>query len=159
VSPVLRDPQPGDIGWVIEQHGAIYAQEYGWSWEFEALVASICAQFVQNFQPACERCWIAQLDGKRVGSVFVVKKAEGVAQLRMLILTPQARGHGIGARLTDEAITFARQCGYTKMTLWTNACLLPARAIYASRGFKLINSEPSVGFGKAQVSETWELAL
>jgi GNAT superfamily N-acetyltransferase len=156
---VLRDPQPGDMGWVIEQHGAIYAKEYGWNWEFEALVAGICADFVKNFQSEWERCWIAELGGQRVGSVFVVKIDADTAKLRMLILTPEARGHGLGARLTDEAISFARERGYKKMVLWTNACLLAARAIYQKRGFKLIQSEPYTGFGHDLVSETWELAL
>ncbi len=158
-SIILRDPLPGDMGWVIEQHGKLYAQEYGWNWEFEALVAGICADFVNNFQPEWERCWIAVKEGQRVGSVFVVKQGEGVAKLRMLILTPQARGLGLGTRLTDEAIAFARHKGYSKMVLWTNACLLAARGIYEKRGFQLIQSEPYGGFGKDFVSETWELML
>jgi GNAT superfamily N-acetyltransferase len=156
---VLRNPQPGDMGWVIEQHGKIYAQEYGWNWEFEALVAGICADFVKNFQPEWERCWIAEKDGMRVGSVFVVKQEQGVAKLRMLILTPEARGLGLGARLTDEAIAFARAKGYQKMVLWTNSILVAARSIYEKRGFQLIQSEAYEGFGKDLVSETWELML
>jgi GNAT superfamily N-acetyltransferase len=147
------------MGWVIEQHGKIYAQEYGWNWEFEALVAGICADFVKNFQPEWERCWIAEKDGIRVGSVFVVKQEQGVAKLRMLILTPEARGLGLGMRLTDEAIAFARTKGYKKMVLWTNACLLAARSIYEKRGFELIQTEVYEGFGKDLVSETWELQL
>jgi DNA-binding MarR family transcriptional regulator/GNAT superfamily N-acetyltransferase len=156
---ILRDPKPGDMGWVIEQHGEIYAREYGWNWEFEALVAGICADFIKNFQPDWERCWMAELDGERVGSIFVVRKNASTAQLRMLILTPQARGLGLGARLTDEAISFARERGYKKMVLWTNACLLTARAIYEKRGFKLTQSEAYEGFGHPQVSETWALKL
>lgn len=157
---VLRDPQPGDMGWVIEQHGKLYAQEYGWNSEFEALVAGICADFVNNFQPEWERCWIAVKDGQRVGSVFVVKLEPGVAKLRMLILTSEARGLGLGARLTDEAITFARNKGYQKLVLWTNACLLAARGIYKKRGFKLTKSEPYIGFGCDDlVGEEWELKL
>ncbi|MBS7807680.1 GNAT family N-acetyltransferase [Variovorax sp. PCZ-1] len=156
---VLRDPQPGDMGWVIEQHGKIYAQEYGWNWEFEALVAGICADFVKNFQPEWERCWIAEKNGQRVGSVFVVRVDEKSAKLRMLILTPEARGTGLGGRLTDEAIAFARSKGYSKMVLWTNACLLAARAIYEKRGFRLVESEPYHGFGQSQISETWEVLL
>jgi GNAT superfamily N-acetyltransferase len=155
----LRHPQPGDMGWVIEQHGKLYAHEYGWNWEFEALVAGICADFVKNFQPEWERCWIAERNGQRVGSVFVVKQSHDTAKLRMLILTPEARGHGLGARLTDEAIAFARDKGYKKMMLWTNACLLTARAIYEKRGFKLTQSEAYQGFGQNLVSETWELEL
>lgn len=156
---VLRELQPGDIGWVIAQHGLLYAQEYGWNWEFEGLVASICADFVKNFQPDGERCWIAEIKGERVGSVFVARKNQTTAQLRMLILTPQARGLGLGARLTDEAIRFARERGYQEMVLWTNACLLAARAIYQKRGFQLIESAPYQGFGQDLVSETWALKL
>lgn len=160
---VLREPESGDLGWVIEQHGRIYAEEYGWNREFEALVAGICADFVRQFQPEWERCWIAErhTQGRRerVGSVFVVRQDAQTAKLRMLILTPQARGLGLGRRLTDEAIAFARSKGYTKMVLWTNACLLAARAIYAQRGFVLTHSEPTHAFGAHQISETWELAL
>ena len=156
---LLREPKPGDIGWVIQQHGEIYANEYGWNWEFEALVAGICAGLVKNFQPQSERGWIAELNGQRVGSVFVVKKNATTAQLRMLILTPDARGLGLGKRLTEEAIVFARSRGYKKMRLWTNACLLSARFIYESLGFRLTKSEPYQGFGHDLVSETWELRL
>jgi GNAT superfamily N-acetyltransferase len=160
---VLRAPESGDLGWVIEQHGRIYAQEYGWNWEFEALVAGICADFVRNFQPEWERCWIAERvsagQRERLGSVFVVRQDAQTAKLRMLILTPQARGTGLGQRLTDEAIAFARAKGYTKMVLWTNACLLAARAIYVKRGFVLTHSEPTMAFGAEQTSETWELML
>ncbi|MEO8021814.1 bifunctional helix-turn-helix transcriptional regulator/GNAT family N-acetyltransferase [Polaromonas sp.] len=156
---VLRDPQPGDMGWVVQQHGEIYAREYGWDNTFEALVASIVAGYVRDYQPAWERCWIAERDGERVGSVFVVRKSKTVAQLRLLILTAQARGLGLGARLTDECITFARSKGYKKMVLWTNSCLDSARAIYAKRGFQLVKSEPYTGFGKDLVGETWELKL
>jgi DNA-binding MarR family transcriptional regulator/GNAT superfamily N-acetyltransferase len=156
---VLRDPQPGDMGWVVQQHGEIYAREYGWNSEFEALVAEIVAGYLRKHQPAWERCWIAELDGQRVGSVFVVRKSPTVAQLRMLILTPQARGQGLGALLTDECIAFARSKGYKKMVLWTNSCLGSARDIYARRGFRLVKSEPYTGFGKDLVGETWELRL
>jgi DNA-binding MarR family transcriptional regulator/GNAT superfamily N-acetyltransferase len=156
---VLRDPGPGDIGWVVQQHGEIYAREYGWNSEFEALVAEIAAQFLRKFQPEWERCWIAELDGQRVGAVFLARKSATVAQLRLLILTPQARGLGLGARLTDECIAFARLKGYRKMVLWTNSCLVAARGIYAARGFKLVKSEPYEGFGQQLVGETWELKL
>jgi GNAT superfamily N-acetyltransferase len=156
----LRAPQPGDMGWVVQQHGEIYAREYGWNADFEALVADIVAKYMRNHQPQWERCWMAEADGQRVGSVFVVRKSKTVAQLRMLILTPQARGMGLGARLTDECIAFARSKGYKKMRLWTNSCLDMARSIYAKRGFKLIKSEPYQGFGQEKlVSETWELKL
>lgn len=156
---VLRDPQPGDIGWVVEQHGAIYAREYGWNAEFEALVAQVAADFLKHFQPQWEKCWIAELDGQRVGSVFVVRKSATVAQLRLLILTAEARGLGLGGRLTDECLAFARARGYRKMVLWTNSCLDAARAIYSARGFTLTKSEPYQGFGQALVGETWELKL
>lgn len=156
---VLRDPQPGDIGWVVEQHGAIYAREYGWDAEFEGLVAKVAGDFLKNFQPQWEKCWIAELEGQRVGSAFVVRKSATVAQLRLLILTPEARGLGLGARLTDECIAFARGKGYKKMVLWTNSCLDAARGIYAKRGFQLTKSERYNGFGKKLVGETWELRL
>jgi DNA-binding MarR family transcriptional regulator/GNAT superfamily N-acetyltransferase len=156
---VLRDPQPGDMGWVVQQHGEVYAREYGWDSTFEALVAEIVAGYVRKHQPEWERCWIAEVDGERVGSVFVVRKSKTAAQLRLLILTPQARGLGLGARLTDECLAFARSKGYKKMVLWTNSCLDSARALYARRGFKLVNSEPYTGFGKDLVGETWELRL
>lgn len=156
---VLRDPGPGDIGWVVQQHGEIYAREYGWNSEFEALVAEIAGQFLRKFRPEWERCWIAELDGERVGAVFLARKSATVAQLRLLILAPQARGLGLGARLTDECIAFARHKGYKKMVLWTNSCLVAARGIYAARGFKVVKSEPYEGFGQQLVGETWELKL
>jgi len=156
---VLRDPRPGDLGWVVQQHGEIYAREYGWNSDFEALVAGIAAQYLRRHQPDWEKCWIAELDGERVGSVFVVRKSRTVAQLRMLVLTPQARGLGLGARLADECLDFARRKGYRKMVLWTNSCLLAARAIYAARGFRLVKSEPYRGYGQDLVGETWELKL
>ena len=156
---LLRDPRAGDMGWVVQQHGEIYAREYGWNAEFEALVAEIVAKYLRHQQPRWERCWIAELDGQRVGSVFVVRKSRHVAQLRMLILTPEARGQGLGARLTDECIAFARGAGYQKMVLWTNSCLDAARALYARRGFQLLKSAPYHGFGHDLVGETWELRL
>ncbi|WP_050784129.1 bifunctional helix-turn-helix transcriptional regulator/GNAT family N-acetyltransferase [Acidovorax delafieldii] len=156
---VLRDLQPGDIGWVVQQHGEIYWREYGWDSRFEALVADIAAQFVRKFQPAWEKAWIAELGGERVGAVFVVRKSATTAQLRMLILSPQARGLGLGARLTDECIAFARAKGYRKMVLWTNSCLTTARSIYARRGFRLEKSEAYEGFGQSLVGETWSLKL
>lgn len=157
---ILRAPQPGDMGWVVQQHGEVYAREYGWNADFEALVADIMAKCLRHWQPEWERCWMAEVDGQRVGSVFVVRKSKTVAQLRMLILTPEARGLGLGARLTDECIAFARSKGYKKMMLWTNSCLTAARSIYAKRGFKLVKSEAYEGFGqKGLVSETWALTL
>jgi DNA-binding MarR family transcriptional regulator/GNAT superfamily N-acetyltransferase len=156
---VLRDPAPGDMGWVVQQHGEIYAREYGWNSEFEALVAGIASEFLLKFQPEWERGWIAELQGERVGAVFVVRKSPTVAQLRMLILAPGARGLGLGGKLVDECIAFARLKGYRKMVLWTNSCLLAARSIYEKRGFKLTESEPHASYGKQLVGETWEMKL
>ncbi|VWX63655.1 MarR family transcriptional regulator [Burkholderiales bacterium 8X] len=156
---LLREPAAGDIGWVVQQHGEIYAREYGWNAEFEGLVAGIAGEFLRKPQPDWQRCWIAELDGERVGAVFVMRKSPSVAQLRLLILAPSARGLGLGARLTDECIAFARGKGYRKMVLWTNSCLVAARGIYAARGFRLVKSEPYRGFGQDLVGETWELKL
>ena len=158
-SVVLRDPQPGDMGWVVQQHGEIYWREYGWDTSFEALVLKIVSGIVQKWQPAFEKCWIAEVDGVRCGSAFVVRKSKATAQLRLLILAPEARGLGLGGKLCDECIAFAREKGYKKMTLWTNACLLAARAIYVKRGFRLVKSGPYQNFGHDLVAETWELKL
>ena len=155
----LRGLRPGDMGWVVQQHGEIYAREYGWNSEFEALVAEISAKVLRRFDPEWDKAWIAELNGERVGSAFVVRKSKNVAQLRMLILTPAARGLGLGARLTDECLAFARSKGYRKMVLWTNANLTAARDIYARRGFTLVKSEPYQGYGCELVGETWELVL
>jgi GNAT superfamily N-acetyltransferase len=155
----LRSRQPGDIGWVIQQHGEIYAREYGWNSEFEALVAEIAARFLRRFQPEWENCWIAEVNGQRAGAVFLARKSATVAQLRMLILVPEARGLGLGSQLSDACIAFARARGYRKMVLWTNSCLTAARAIYARRGFVLTKTEPYHGFGQDLVGETWELKL
>ena len=156
---ILRDPRPGDLGWVVQQHGEIYAREYGWNSEFEALVANIVGKYLKNYRPDCEKCWIAEINGSNAGAVFVVRKSANVAQLRMLILAPKARGFGLGARLTDEAIAFARSKGYKKMILWTNSGLVAARAIYAKRGFQLVKTEPYRGFGHDLIGETWSLRL
>jgi DNA-binding MarR family transcriptional regulator/GNAT superfamily N-acetyltransferase len=159
-APVLRDPRPGDMGWVVMQHGEIYGQEDGFNWEFEALVAEIAAGFIKNFRPAREKGWIAEIDGERVGAVFVVQKSPTVAQLRLLILTAAARGQGLGGRLVDECIAFARARHYRKLVLWTNAHLQAARAIYQSRGFVMTASEPFQGYGRNNlIGETWELKL
>lgn len=155
----LREPQPGDMGWVIQQHGELYWREYGWNADFEALVAGIVADMMKKHDPAWERGWIAERDGERVGSVFVVRKSDGVAQLRLLILTPAARGLGLGGRLTDECIAFARERGYQRMVLWTNRNLDAARAIYAKRGFTLVSSEPHHSYGQDLVGEYWERPL
>ena len=156
---VLRDPRPGDLGWVVQQHGELYAREHGYTDEFEALVAEVAAAYLRKFDPAAEKGWIAELDGERVGSVFVVRKSATVAQLRLLIVLPQARGLGLGKRLVDACIAFAREKGYRKLVLWTNGQLDAARAIYASRGFERVASEPLQAYGRSLTAETWELAL
>jgi DNA-binding MarR family transcriptional regulator/ribosomal protein S18 acetylase RimI-like enzyme len=155
----LRELRPGDLGWVVQTHGELYAREYGFDWTFEALVAEIAAQFVRDFVPQQEKCWIAEVDGERAGCVFVVRKSATVAKLRLLILRPEARGLGLGGRLVDECIAFARAAGYRRMVLWTQSNLTAARAIYASRGFELKESEPNDAFGQHLVSETWERKL
>ena len=156
---VLRGPQAGDLGWVIQQHGQIYGREYQWDTSFEAFVAAMMAKYFERFDPATERFWMAEVDSQRAGSVFVARKSKRVAQLRALILLPEARGLGLGGRLVDECIGFARAQGYRTLMLWTNSCLLEARALYARRGFVLTASEPYRGFGQDLVGETWKLKL
>jgi DNA-binding MarR family transcriptional regulator/GNAT superfamily N-acetyltransferase len=156
---VLRPHQPGDMGWVVQRHGALYTQEYGWDQTFEALVAEIVAQFLRRYDPKHERCWIAEKDGANVGSVFLVRKSRSVAKLRLLLVEPSARGLGIGARLVDECIGFARQCGYRKLTLWTQSILLPARRIYTAAGFRRVTQARHRSFGADLVGETWDVKL
>jgi DNA-binding MarR family transcriptional regulator/GNAT superfamily N-acetyltransferase len=156
---LLRPHQPGDMGWVVHLHGMLYAQEYGWDDTFEALVAGIVAKFIQNFDPKRERCWIAEIDGEIVGSGFLVKESETVSKLRLLIVHPKARGLGIGKRMVNECLRFARQAGYRKTMLWTNNVLLAARHIYETMGFKLVLEEPHHSFGHDLVGETWEMEL
>ncbi|MCY4755577.1 bifunctional helix-turn-helix transcriptional regulator/GNAT family N-acetyltransferase [Pelomonas aquatica] len=163
----LRPPLPGDLGWLVERHGAIYAAEYGLDARFEALVARICADFVDRFDPAREACWIAMRGAERLGAVMLVQARSdrtgrprpGVAQLRLLLLEPHARGLGLGKRLVHQCSGFARGAGYRRVVLWTQSALTAARAIYAAEGYRLKHSEAAHNFGQDVVSETWELAL
>jgi DNA-binding MarR family transcriptional regulator/GNAT superfamily N-acetyltransferase len=156
---ILRRHRPGDIGWVVQRHGELYASEYGWNEDFEALVAQIAAEFIQKLDPARERCWIAERAGRRVGSVFVVRKTAKVAKLRLLLVEPEARGIGLGRRLVEESIRFARRAGYRKLALWTQSNLDAARHVYSATGFKLTDSKRHRSFGHNLVAETWELEL
>jgi DNA-binding MarR family transcriptional regulator/ribosomal protein S18 acetylase RimI-like enzyme len=156
---VLRPPHPGDYGWVVQAHGALYAAEYGYDATFEALVAEIVADFARRFDPKRDACWIAERSGVRLGAVFMVRKSATVVKLRLFIVEPAARGAGVGSRLIDECVRFARAAGYRKITLWTQSELLAARRLYERAGFRQVATEKHRSFGKSLVGENWELRL
>ena len=156
---LLRQHQPGDLGWIVHRQAILYAEEFGWDGTYEALAAEIVAHFIKNYDPKRERCWIAEKDGARVGAVFVAKASDEVAKLRLLHVEPEARGLGIGKRLVEECIRFARQAGYQKITLWTQSILHAARRIYEQAGFRVVHKEQHHSFGKDLTAETWELNL
>jgi DNA-binding MarR family transcriptional regulator/GNAT superfamily N-acetyltransferase len=156
---VLRDLRPGDLGWIVHRQGLLYHQEYGWDETFDALVAEIAGAFVKSFDARRERCWVAEREGEVVGSVFLVRASDKVAKLRLLYVEPSARGLGIGSRLVEECIAFARAKGYRTLTLWTNDILVSARKIYQAAGFQLVKEERHHSFGKDLVGQNWDLAL
>jgi GNAT superfamily N-acetyltransferase len=156
---LLRPPQPGDMGWVVHRHGVVYALEHGWDEQFEALVAGVVAKFIQASDPKRERCWIAEKDSQVVGSVFLVHQSKGVAQLRLLLVEPQARGMGIGARLVSEAMRFARQARYRKIAACPYNVLRAAQHVYERAGLRLVREEPHHRFGHDLIRQRWELKL
>lgn len=156
---LLRPHRPGDLGWIVSRHGALYAEEYRWDITFEALVAEIAAKFIREFRPDRERAWIAEQGGETVGSVVIVRLSDEVAKLRLLLIDPKARGQGLGRRLVEECIRFSREVGYKKIVLWTNANLLAAGHIYQATGFRLVAEEPHHSFGHDLVGQTWEQDL
>ena len=156
---MLREPRPGDMGWVVQSHGSLYARDYGFDSAFESLVAEIVGKFLASFDASRERCWIAEFDGAPVGSVFLVRHTDDVAKLRLLLVDPAGRGQGLGQRLVAECVSFARQCGYRKITLWTQSVLVAARQIYQDAGFVRVGSEPHRSFGQSLIGETWEREL
>lgn len=158
--PVLRPPEPGDLGWIVQRHGALYAAEYGWNSEFEGLVARIVADFAQDHDPHLERVWIAELGGRPVGSVMCVRDpAPGTARLRLLLVDPAGRGHGIGALLVDTVIAFARSAGYRELVLWTNDVLSAARSLYQRAGFTLVAEREHRSYGVTLTGQDWRLPL
>jgi GNAT superfamily N-acetyltransferase len=155
----LREPRPGDFGWIVKRHAELYAEEYGWVAPFEGVCAQIAADFVNKFDPKCERCWIAEMNGENVGCIFLIRDSGDVARIRLLLVDPKARGLGLGSRLVDECLHFARAAGYKKITLWTHSVLSAARHIYQKAGFKLMRTERHKSWGRPVVSEYWDLEL
>ena len=156
---ILRDPRPGDLGWVVARHATFYLEHYGWREPFEAMCAQIVADFANKHDPKRERCWIAERGGQPVGSIFLVKETEDVARMRLLLVDPSAQGLGIGSALVDACVAFAREAGYKRLTLWTHQVLTAARAIYQRNGFTLTESRPHNSWGVDVVGETWDLDL
>jgi DNA-binding MarR family transcriptional regulator/N-acetylglutamate synthase-like GNAT family acetyltransferase len=156
---ILREHRPGDMGWIVQKHGALYAQEYGWNGEFEALVAEICAKFLRELDPAGERCWIAERAGLPVGCIMLVRHSRTIAKLRLLLVDPSQRGMGVGNALVEACLAFAREAGYRKVTLWTQSVLNAARKLYEAHGFRKVAAQAHVSFGAKLVAETWDLDL
>lgn len=156
---LLRLHEPGDLGWIVHRQAILYAEEYGWDWTYEALAAEIVAQFIKNYDPKRERAWVAERDGKRVGAVLVAKESDEIAKLRLLHVEREARGLGIGKRLVEECVRFARQAGYRRMMLWTQTILHAARGLYKQAGFQVVQEKRHHSFGKDLTAETWELNL
>jgi GNAT superfamily N-acetyltransferase len=156
---VLRAPRPGDLGWIVQAHGRLYAEQYGWDDSFEALVAGIVADYAKDHDPRREAAWIAELDGEPAGCALCVRREEDIAQLRLLLVDPRARGRGIGGRLIEECLRFAQRAGYKRITLWTNDILHEARRLYERAGFELVESAPHHSFGHDLVEQTWARPL
>jgi DNA-binding MarR family transcriptional regulator/predicted N-acetyltransferase YhbS len=156
---VIRAPEPGDFGWIVHRHGALYAREYGWSEKFEGLVAGVVADYVRSHQPRRDRCWVADCDGEILGCIFIMRVDDATAQLRLLYVEPRARGKGVGSQLVKECLRFAERAGYERVRLWTNDVLTSARRIYQSVGFKLVTTERHSQFGPSMTGETWELVF
>jgi GNAT superfamily N-acetyltransferase len=160
VATIRELEEPGDLGWVVQAHGELYAEEFGWDVAFEELVAGIVGEFATSRDPARERAWVAELDGRRVGCVFCMRGPDDrTARLRILLVDPAGRGHGLGTRLVDECLAFAREAGYERMTLWTNSVLASARRIYQAAGFELVDEEAHHSFGKDLVGQHWAVDL